>query len=157
MKKKIIVLAAIFILPLAALAAQQQAFTLLSFDMGSSFTYAVGDEGDDELGSYSSFGINLRVTGPLSVGFVYRNGADPAMAGSLFRMKYDVTDLVRLSLGFGNDGTDVVTAMGLELIPFRRAVGGLFTEFKMLFDYDMPVDNPDSGHLSFGMAVSIGL
>ena len=158
MKKTFIILAVLIILPLASIAAQDT-FTLVSFDIG--YGPSVTLVGSQDFTIAQSFGLNVRVTGPLTVGVLYRTnnyyltGGTPAwQTGNMLRLKFDLTPVVRFGFGYG---TNNHIALGLEIVPFRRQLSGLFTEFKLVTDYVFTSSSLEEGALIFALTFGIGI
>jgi len=148
MKKRFyIFMLAILILPAAALTAQENAFSFLSFNIG--FGYELPVDGST-YSSVNSFGVDFRIAGPLIIGF---ERADGGVLLNFFKAKFDVMPEVRAVIGYGDNRA----LFGFEVIPFRREVSGLFTEFKLLADYFTgPNFAFDSGIFRLQLAVGIG-
>lgn len=156
-----------FILPLAAISAQEDSFSLMSFDIGFGMSYNMVGSGD--VGSLQTFGINFRVADPLIIGGVFRRVTVGATehSSNMLRVKYDLMPMVRAMLSFGNHSiaggaAAAYTGLGFEIVPFRRQIGGLVTEFKMVTEY-LFRPNPtalqgglENGQLVFGIGVGIG-
>jgi hypothetical protein len=152
MKKIMIVLAVLMLLPLsglfaqAAAAAQPQSYTILSFDVG----YLPGyDLGTNNYVTHSYFGFNVRLANPLTV------GAAVIGANQFLKVKYDVLPALRAVVGYGAGNR---ADLGVEIIPFRNKVSGLAAEFKINLEYLWDTTNPiDEGILYFGLAVGVGI
>jgi len=162
-----------FILPLATVSAQQDSFSFMSFDIGYGMNFNMAS---DNVGSLQSFGINFRVADPIIIGGVFRRTSDgtAAVAGqhtsTMLRVMYDIMPMLRGVLSFGQHsigtGTGVLyTGLGFEAVPFRRQVGGLVTEFKMVTEYLFRPDTSlpaaqqggiENGTLIFGLVLGIG-
>jgi len=166
-KKHIAIFLAMLILPLISMHAQEGAFTILSFDIGYGMAYRIDSPNANAITGATNFGINMRVASPLIIGVGYE-GYGVGNIGML-NIKYDITRMIRamLSFGVGNvhttANTQLFSGLGFEVVPFRRQVSGLFTEFKLITQYTFPPVKTaadeggiDQGHLKLGLAVSVG-
>jgi len=150
MKKSIIILIAILVIPMTGLVAQEGAFTFLSFDIGQGSSIVV------DTGAYNTdamFGINFRVAGPMTVGFTNYSANVLGAAVSMLKVKFDMGPQIRAVLGYG---TGTRTVLGFEFVPFRRGVGGLFTEFKLAPEYVFTPTTVSTGRLVFPLLLGIG-
>jgi len=165
MRKKLILLSMIaMLLPVAVSA--QQGFSFMSFELGGGMGVRMGDT--IHAGGLNTFGINFRLADPLIIGVSFNNGILAPGTGTplgnltMFNIKYDVMPLVRATMGFGSAGTGSTafhTGLGFEVIPFRREVGGLFTEFKLAPRYyfvPATANGISNGVLLLGLALSVG-
>jgi hypothetical protein len=157
-KRFIVLLSAIlFMAPLTNLTAQQ-AYTLMSFDVGYGMAFNMGANSD--IRTLQNFGINFRVVDPLTIGMAYKTVGTERIG--MLKMKYDIIPLVRGMVGFGSTITGaptMTTGLGFEIVPFRRQVGGLFTEFKLVPEYvfrPAVTGNMAGGDLMFGLVLGIG-
>jgi len=161
-----------FVLPLANVSAQQDSFSFLSFDIGYGMNFNMAS---DNIGSLQSFGINFRVADPIIIGGVFRRTSDGTAAAAqhtstMLRVKYDMMPMLRGVLSFGQHtigtgASQLYTGLGFEAVPFRRQVGGLVTEFKMVTEYlfrpnsGLPAGQQggmENGSLIFGLVLGIG-
>jgi hypothetical protein len=72
---------------------------------------------------------------------------------NMLKVKFDVMPALRASVGYG--GTQAL--FGFEVVPFRREVAGLFTEFKLLTDFLTAANfGYTTGTMRFQLAVGIG-
>jgi hypothetical protein len=164
MKKKIAVVLAILILPVAGLVAQESgSYSILSFDIGYAPLYDFGASGSDPAyQTPAAFGLNIRITDQLSAGFfTYQTGSSGSGGTSLLKIKYDIIPQARASLSFGYDsaasGSEVI-GLGVEGIPFQRKTGSLATDFKLGIDYLWtPSADIGDGKLVFTLAVGVGI
>ena len=150
MKKRFLILALAVLIPLAGLAAQENAFNFLSFNIG--YGYNINTDGSGTPASVSTFGANFRVAGPMIVGFEM---ATPTL--NLLKVKFDVIPALRAVIGY--TGTDNRGLFGFEVVPFKREVSGLFTEFKMMVDYithDNFAFTGTNSNLRMQMALGVG-
>jgi len=148
MKKRfLIIFIAFLVIPIAGLAAQEGAFTLMSFDIG--YGPAMSTSGGS-LQTINTFGINVRVAGPMCVGFVSNTGG---LTYSSLKIKFDVRPQVRAVFGYGAGNR---VGLGFEIIPFRRQASGLFTEFKIAPEYTFTDTTVTSGTLIFPLTLGIG-
>jgi hypothetical protein len=138
---------AILMLPVANLTAQE-GFPLLSFDIGQSPRIAV--TGGSALATDSVFGLNVRVAGPMIVSFTNYG------ATQFVKVKFDINQQLRAVLGYTGTATVATAGLGFEIVPFRRVVNGLFTEFKLSPFYSFASTAVASGDLRFPLALSIG-
>ncbi|MCL2293602.1 MAG: hypothetical protein FWC36_01870 [Spirochaetes bacterium] len=151
MKKKLIILFFAALLPLSSLAAQQQgAFTLLSFDIGQGII--AYDFSAEENLRHTFFALNVRVADPLIISIATKK-FDGADSGFGLKLKYDVLPFVRAVIGYGWDAHSLI---GFEAVPFRRQVGGVFTEFKLVTNYMFPQESVGDGKFLLGLALGIG-
>ncbi|MCL2442421.1 MAG: hypothetical protein FWD13_03030 [Treponema sp.] len=141
--KLFVFLIAVLILPMTGLAAQEGSYSFLSFDIGQSFNMNVSD---GSLGSSSIFGINVRIADPLTIGVTTYGAA------SFFNIKYDIIPALRAVLGYGGGQT----ALGFEIIPFRRQFSGLSTEFKLAPVYTFTGTGIGSGNIRACLLLGIG-
>ncbi|MCL2374772.1 MAG: hypothetical protein FWC65_05985 [Treponema sp.] len=153
-------LVAVLLLPVAGLAAQEEeGFSFMSFNMGLGPAFFM-DNSDLEVAS--TFGVDFRVAGPLIIGFAHHNVDTIGGSANLLRVKYDVLPQARAVLSFGHGdliagSAAPLTGLGFEFIPFRRQVGGLFTEFKLATDYVFePELGMGDGVILFGLLLSVG-
>ncbi|GHU20580.1 hypothetical protein FACS1894163_13610 [Spirochaetia bacterium] len=168
MKTKIsALLLGLLLVPLAGLAAQDNSFSILSFDIGYAPTYILGDvaPGSDKYVNVATFSLNVKVTDPIIVGFgTYTLGGGVL---TTFNLKYQVVDKVRLGLSIGGMDGEAVSGVGLEFVPFSRKVQNtVATEFKLTAQYLFFPDTSgtgfgtsagiDKGALFFGLAVGLG-
>jgi hypothetical protein len=152
------------LLPLAGLAAQEEesSFSILSFDIGYAPLFDFNSTGN-EYYTPMVFGLNIRVAGPLSIGFVtYQQGAIVDLL--LVKVKYNVIPQARVGVSFGRDRVAAVgnvTGLGIEGVPFQKKIGMLATEFKVGIDYfwvpAVAAKDFDNGKLVFTLAVGVGL
>ncbi|MDR2542432.1 MAG: hypothetical protein LBC80_03160 [Treponema sp.] len=146
---------AILMLPVANLTAQE-GFTLLSFDIGQAPSFLV--DGSNTLSSHAVFGLNVRVAGPMIIGFTNYDGFARFVKG-----KFDINGQLRAVIGYGTGniaGTPPpspnYSGLGFEIIPFRRAISGLYTEFKLSPFYAFVNDGVAKGRLLLPLALSVG-
>ena len=148
---------AMLLLPAANLAAGE-GFSFLSFNLGQGFGLYL-DGASDDIVSSSTFGIDFRVAGPLIVGFSrhsFHRRSWGTIPGSMLNIKFDVDSMLRPVLSFG-EAWGMVTGLGFEIIPFRREVGGLVTEFKLAPQYFIwPEDGIGDGLFSVSLMLGIG-
>jgi len=163
MRKKIVLLVAVVALLTPLAVSAQQGFSFMSFDIGGGVAIDINaDDNDEMLLGLNSFGINFRLADPLILGVSWNNfSGAPGTGLTLFNIKYDITHLVRATLGFGMAGGflsgDIYTGLGLELVPFRRQAGGLFSELKLALGYYFdPAGGLQEGLLFLGLALSVG-
>lgn len=153
--KYLIIFLAMLILPLSGLAAQEGSYTFMSFDIGYGVSTPVNNFG---VNSLTCFGINFRLAGPMSVGAAYFNAAGSNFGG--LKVKFDATSLVRATLTFGGTGAAGVgnlrTGLGFELVPFKRQVSSLFSEFKLSTDYIFAPNAVDAGSIYLSLMLGIG-
>ena len=149
MKKRFIFfLATILILPAAGLAAEEGSFTFLSFDIG--YGPAISVNGGP-MGNVQTFGLNIRIAGPLTIGTVFNHGT---IADSMLKLKLDAASMVRAVIGYGQNNR---VGLGFEIVPFKRTVGGLFTELKIAPEYTwVSTGNIDAGRFIIPIAMSVG-
>jgi len=149
MKKRFMFLiAAIIMLPAAGLAAQEGSFSFLSFDIG--YGPAISFNGGP-MGNIQTFGLNIRIAGPLTIGTVFNQSA---VTDSMLKIKYEVISLVRIAIGYGQNNR---VGIGLEIIPFKRSVSGLYTEFKISPEYTwVSTGNINAGNFVIPIAMSVG-
>ena len=157
MKKKstlILLLAVFILLPAFNASAQQQSFSIFSFDLGFAPHYNFGN---GTFRTDPSFALNVRVANPLTVSFGI-TGAAAANDTTLLRVKYDVLNQIRVLLAIGSRGANMVTGLGFEYIPFARAQNSFATEFKLGIEYLFrPQIGIDSGDLFFGLILGLGI
>ena len=157
MRKKIVLLvaAAALLMPLAVSA--QEGFSFMSFDIGGGVAIDMNAaSGDDMLMGLNSFGINFRLANPLILGVSWNNVGASGNYLTMFNIKYDMTSFARATLGFGTRGT-FYTGLGLEVVPFRRQAGGLFSELKLALGYYFdPTGGIQDGLLFLGLALGVG-
>jgi len=161
MRKRIILLVAVAALLTPLTVSAQEGFSFMSFSIGGGVAIDVeAEDSDDMLLGLTSFGINFRLADPLILGVSWNNFSEGVGSLTLFNVKYDITHLARATLGFGI-GSGAIdgfhTGLGLEIVPFRRQAGGLFSELKLALGYYF---NPDggiqNGLLFLGLALGIG-
>jgi len=161
-KKYIAIFLAMLVLPLIGMHAQENAFSILSFDIGYGMAYWMNPDATPTtaITGATNFGVNVRVANPLIIGVGYENFG--AGNSSMLNIKYDIIRMIRamLSFGVGNVHTfgtnELLTGLGFEVVPFRRQVSSLFTEFKMITQYTFAPRIIEEGHLKFGLALSVG-
>jgi hypothetical protein len=156
------------LLPLAGLAAQEEesSFSILSFDIGYAPLFDFGGAAGNEYFTPMVFGFNIRVAGPLSIGFVsYRQGdTTPTVNLNLVKIKYNIIPQARAVVSFGYDSVGAVgnvTGVGIEGVPFQKKIGILVTEFKLGIDYfwvpAQATKDFDNGKLTFTLALGVGI
>jgi hypothetical protein len=158
MKKILILLAVLAVLPLTQAAAQSDGFKVLSFDIGYAPSYNV-DTGATN--SQSLFGFNVMVGDDLSAGFTIIDGGG-ANGFSLLSLKYQLIDKVKAQVSMGRQNPagpgPFVSGLGLEYAPFTRRYGEyLGTELKLRLEYLFPNATIDEGWLFFGLAFGVGI
>jgi hypothetical protein len=158
MKKTIILLAVLALLPLSQAAAQNQnRFEVFSFDIGYAPSYVVSG-GANATVNYTFFSLNVAVTDALTAGFT--TIPTVTLGYALFNLKYQFLDQVRVVLSAGQEtsGPLDVAGLGFEYAPFSRRYGNSFgTELKLKVDYVFPVNAVDTGTLFFGIAFGVGI
>jgi hypothetical protein len=161
MKKILILLAVLALLPLTQVAAQSSGFKVLSFDIGYAPSYNV-ETGDTDV--QSLFGFNVMVGDDLSAGFTIIDGGG-ATGFSLLSLKYQLIDKVKAQVSLGlfdpagtGTGPTAVSGLGLEYAPFTRRYGEyLGTELKLRLEYLFLANAIDDGLLYFGLAFGVGI
>ncbi|MDR1210668.1 MAG: hypothetical protein LBK40_00395 [Spirochaetaceae bacterium] len=153
MKKILILLAVLAILPLTQLAAQSDGFKVFSFDIGYAPSYNVESADTD---SQPLFGLNIMIGDDLTAGFTYTALASTTY--TLLSLKYQIIDKLKVLVSVGSDGTDPVSGVGFEYAPFTRRYGEyLGTELKLMVEYAFEPGAIDEGRLFFGVALGVGI
>ncbi|MDR1210667.1 MAG: hypothetical protein LBK40_00390 [Spirochaetaceae bacterium] len=156
MKKILILLAVLAILPLAQLAAQSSGYNVFSFDIGYAPSYNV-NTGDTD--SQTLFGFNVMVGNDLAAGFTLIGNSTAGF--SLLTLKYQIIDRIKaqVSLGLQNPGGSPipVSGLGFEYAPFTQSNNSLNTELKLRIEYLFPNNYVEQGWLFFGLALGVGV
>jgi hypothetical protein len=158
MKKILILLAVLAVLPLTQLAAQSDGYNVFSFDMGYAASYDVNAGTTD---SQLFFGFNVMVGSDLSAGFTLIGEGATADNFSLLTLKYRIIDRIKVqaSLGLQDPGgtPQAVSGLGFEYAPFIQSVNSLNTELKLRLEYLFLNDAIDAGWLFVGLAFGVGV
>ena len=152
-------LLALLLLPAANVAAQE-GFTFMSFNLGHGFGIFLDDtSASDDIESITTFGIDFRIADPLIVGFSRHTVSEGAVDFNvnLLNIKFDVMPMVRPVISIGQGDGEPMTGLGFEIIPFRRSVGDLFTELKLVPHYLFwPADGIGDGIFTISLMLGIG-
>jgi hypothetical protein len=175
MKKIVILLMALALLPLANIAAQSRfGYNVFSFDIGYAPTYNL-DSGAATNGNL--FSLNVLVGDAFAVSFTNVGvGVGPdgntASGTNLFSLKYPLLEKIRpvVSIGSTTDGTNsaAVAGLGVEFAPFTRRFGdALATDLKLLVEYVFVAETsaaltinsagPQYGTFIFGISFGVGI
>jgi hypothetical protein len=159
MKKILILLVVLAILPLAQAAAQSSGFNVFSCDMGYTPSY---DIANGTTASRLLFGFNVMVDDDLSAGFTLVSATVIFDNLSLLTLKYRIVDRIKaqVSLGvLGPGGVNTpVSGLGFEYAPFTRRYGdSLSTELKLRLEYLFLNGDIDNGLIFFGLAFGVGV
>jgi hypothetical protein len=157
MKKIVVLLAVLALLPLSQAAAQSGGtFDVFSFDLGFLQYYepSTGVSGSNE----TLFGFNVKLSDNISAGFYtfYMS----AGTSNVLSLKYQLLEQVRgvLSVGRESIANQSLAGLGFEFIPLTRKHGSSFsTEFKLLAEYLIIGADLDKARLYLGLAMGVGV
>lgn len=168
-RKAFLLACAAFVIGVSPVAASDT-FSILSFDNGyaPAFNLSSGN-----LAVASMFSFNLRISDPLSVGFVFLDGDNTVLPDyRMLRLSYQFMERIRLNIALGTVTAastapavavgSLVSGMGFDMIAFKRKFQDtLATEFKVQIDYiftpTVAAAGLTGGNLFFGLAFSVGI
>jgi hypothetical protein len=153
MKKIIILLAVLALLPLAN-AGAQSSFTVFQTEISWGPAYSPGSSAWETVWG---LGLAVMVSDNIAVGYNHVWASTPL---DIFSLKYRLQNQLRALLSISPDfSATALTSVGLgfEYIPFSGRAGPGATEIKLLMEFFFALDNFTNNRLFIGLGLGLGV